>query len=68
MYVTNERCEDHENKLGELKDKVDNLLGSLELPMPADFHVKMMKEQLKDISQEIRDIYIEIVGHDPWNE
>lgn len=60
--------EEYFEKIGELKDKVDNLLGSMELPMSADFHVKMMKSELATISNEVKNIYIGLTGDNPWDE
>lgn len=59
---------DISHEIGELKDTVDNLLGALEIPMPAEFHVKQMKSELKDISDKLKDIYIEMEDNNPWAE
>lgn len=57
---------DVSSDLGDLKDKVDNLLGALEIPMPAEFHVKQMKSELKEISDKLKCLYIEMEGNNPW--
>lgn len=59
---------DISHEIGELKDIVDNLLGALEIPMPAEFHVKQMKSELKDISDKLKSIYIEMEDNNPWAE
>lgn len=59
---------DISNDIGELKDTVDNLLGALEIPMPAEFHVKQMKSELKSISDKLRSVYVEMEDNDPWAE
>lgn len=51
---------DISNDIGELKDTVDNLLGALEIPMPAEFHAKQMKSELKSISYKLRSVYVEM--------
>lgn len=55
-------------KIGELKDKLDNLLGAMELPMPAEFHLKQMKSQIKDISEELKQMYILLEDDNPWQD
>ena len=49
---------DISNEIGELKDTVDNLRGALEIPMPPQFHVTQMKNQLAEISEKLKNIYI----------
>lgn len=34
----------------EVVDTIDNLLGAMKIPMPAEFHVKQMKHELKEVS------------------
>lgn len=55
-------------ELAEVVDTLDNLLGALEIPMPAEFHVKQMKEELKDVSSKLKQIYIEEEEENPWEE
>ena len=56
----------NDNELGQVKDTIDNLLGAMEIPMPAEFHVKQLKLALKDLSDKVRNIYIDETGEDPW--
>ena len=53
-------------ELAEIVDTLDNLLGALEIPMPAEFHVKQMKEELKEVSSKLKQIYIEEEDENPW--
>jgi len=55
-------------EFGEVINTVDNLLGSLEIPMPAEFHVKQMKRELKEVSDKLKRIYVEEEDENPWNE
>lgn len=55
-------------EFGEIIDRIDNLLGSLELPMPAEFHVNQMKHELSEISDKLKRIYVEEEGENPWEE
>lgn len=59
---------DISNEIGELKDKVDNLNGALEIPMPAEFHVKQMKGQLEEVSNKLKSIYIEMTDENIWGD
>lgn len=59
--------EENKEKLAQLKDRLDNLIVALVLPVPANFHVKQMREELPGISKEIKDIYISEGGEDVWN-
>lgn len=47
---------------------IDNLLGVLEIPMPAEFHVKQMKYELKEVSEKLKQIYVEEEDKNPWSE
>ena len=53
-------------ELAEIVGTLDNLLGALEIPMPAEFHVKQMKEELKEVSSKLKQIYIEEEDENPW--
>jgi len=55
-------------EFGEVINTVDNLLGSLEIPMPAEFHVEQMKRELKEVSDKLKRIYVEEEDENPWNE
>ena len=55
-------------EFGEIIDRIDNLLGALELPMPAEFHVNQMKHELSDMSEKLKRIYVEEEGENPWEE
>ena len=56
------------DEFAEAVDAIDNLLGALEIPMPAEFHVKQMKHELKEVSEKLKQIYIEEEDENPWNE
>jgi hypothetical protein len=53
-------------KIALLSDKIENLGCGLELPMLPLFHVEQMKKQLPRIAEEIRTIYKEETGENPW--
>jgi len=53
---------------GEAIDKIDNLRAALDIPMPNEFHVKQMKRELEELSTELKKIYTEEEGKNPWEE
>lgn len=55
-------------EFGDIIDRIDNLLGALELPMPAEFHVNQIKSELGEMSEDLKRIYIEEEGENPWEE
>lgn len=59
---------DISNEIGELKDKIDNLKGALEIPMPAEFHVRQMEGQLTEVSEKLKSIYIEMTDENIWSD
>lgn len=54
--------------LGELSDRVDNLIGALQLPMPPQFHVDRLKAALPEIRNDMREIYLNETGENPWGD
>lgn len=56
------------DEFGEVIDTIDSLLGALEIPMPAEFHVNQMKRELKEVSDKLKRIYVEEEDENPWNE
>ncbi|HCZ8394890.1 hypothetical protein CMT42_14785 [Elizabethkingia anophelis] len=58
--------EEQKETLGGIADKVNNLTGALEIPMPADFHVTQLKSILPEVVQELRDLYKDVTGENPW--
>lgn len=53
-------------KLGQLKDEIDNLTAALSLPMPDNFHIKQLKFALPELAGKIKNIYINEGGTDEW--
>jgi len=53
-------------KLAELIDSIENLTYSLNIPMPADFHVVQMKKVLPEKIEELKSVFTEISGENPW--
>lgn len=54
-------------RFGKLADKCDNFLAGTVLAMPAEFHLRMLKGALEDISKELKACYVEFSGgENPW--
>lgn len=54
--------------LGYVADKADNLIHASMLPMTAQFHVEQLRAGLEDIRNQLRGLYVDIVGDNPWND
>ena len=67
MDANQQTCLDAD-KLGRAIDEIDNLAHALLLPMPADFHVKALKETLPDAVKQLKEGFVEATGHNPWEE
>lgn len=70
MWKIEKELSDYESieEFGEVIDRIDNLLGALELPMQAEFHVNQMKHELSEISDKLKRVYVEEEGENPWEE
>ena len=44
------------DEFAEVIEKIDNLRGALEIPMPAGFHVNQMKRELEEVSDKLKRI------------
>jgi hypothetical protein len=47
-------------------DRVDNLIGSLELPIPPSMHVEQLKKILPEVVAELKDGFVGVTGENPW--
>jgi hypothetical protein len=57
----------HSELLGRLADHIDNLVGALQLPLPAQTHVDQLKAALPKVRDQLRTIYVAQTGEDPWD-
>lgn len=53
-------------RVGELADRIQNLLGSIMIPVEDSMHVSMMKQILPEVFQELKEIYIDETNENPW--
>ena len=54
--------------IGELADKADNYLGVAALPMPDSVKVDGLNQGLTELSEELKSLYIELSGENPWQD
>lgn len=60
--VTEEQLE----KLGKLVDRIDNLVHARKLPISDGLHLRALGEALPDLHSELKTLYVDIAGDDPW--
>lgn len=56
----------HAETIGQIADRLDNLVAALDLPMPPAFHLGQIKQQLPDVANELKRAVIEMSGENPW--
>lgn len=52
--------------LGEQADTLNNLLGAMQLPLPAEQHMAMLKPALFRVMEKLREVYVTETGENPW--
>ena len=57
---------DNYEELGTLIDDIESLSFALQLNMPAEFHVRQLKEVLPEKVQKLKEVYVKITGENPW--
>ncbi|HEX3560386.1 MAG TPA: hypothetical protein VHU19_14355 [Pyrinomonadaceae bacterium] len=62
MNLTEEQLE----RIAEVAQTANNLLGALELPLPAHLHLEGCRGNIQDMRDELRKIVVELKGEDPW--
>lgn len=53
-------------KVGKLADTCDNLKSALTMPLPFHIHKEALNGSLETMRNELREIYIEMTGANPW--
>lgn len=59
---------DQLDRLGRLADKADNFSHAAKMPLPDSVHKTCLLEGMGDIRNELRAIYVEASGENPWKE
>lgn len=54
------------DKLGRLVDRIDNLVHAGAIPMPDKLRATALAEALPNVHSELKTLYVEIAGEDPW--
>jgi len=54
--------------LGKIADSIDNIMAATELPLPPAMHLEQIKYRLPEWSAQIKGIYVELCGENPWEE
>ena len=53
-------------KLAAIVERLDNLKHALMMPLPDNIHVMGVKPAIPEMHQELKDLYIDEVGENPW--
>lgn len=59
--------EDKLEKLGLLIDSLDNLAHALKLALPPQVHVEQIGVALPEKVKELKEVFVEITGENPWD-
>ncbi len=54
-------------ELGQIIDRIENLNGSLQLPLPPQMHVDSLKEIVPDLHKQLKAAYFDMGGLDVWS-
>lgn len=66
MKLNKKQCEALE-ELGEVIERVQNVCGSLQIPITDELHVKALKESLPEISEQLKKQYESVMNEKIWN-
>lgn len=59
---------DQLDRLGRTSDKADNFTHAVKLPLPDSLHKQQLAEGMQKIRDELRALYVEVSGENPWEE
>ena len=59
--------EDKFETLGQLIDSLDNLAHALKIPMPPQMHVEQLSVALPEKVKQLKEVFVEITGENPWD-
>ena len=65
--MTSPESTDSMEELGKASDTIDNLLGAMQLPLPAQLHLDQLRRSLPEIRDTMRRVYVERTGDNPWD-
>lgn len=58
--------EDNMDKIGELSDRIENLTYAAKLNLPPAMHLEQITKVIVEIKDELRAIYKDTTGENPW--
>lgn len=64
--IDNLTAEQIADQIGRLADKCDNIHAAGNLPLPADVHLPIVRTSLLDMRDELRAMYVQLTGENPW--
>ncbi len=53
-------------QLGQMADRLDAILHTTRLPLPASTHVGGLSETIRDVRDELAEMVRDATGEDPW--
>lgn len=57
---------DANDGLGQCIDSLESLGAALSLPMPAQFHVDMLKSAIPALTQQFKEAFVKCFDENPW--
>ena len=55
-----------QENLGIAIDRLDSLAHGLQLPMPAEFHLRQLKTLLPEVVKDLKESFVAVTGENPW--
>lgn len=57
---------DANERLGQLIDDLDSLAHSLQMPLPAEMHVDVLRSSLPEKVRLLKAAFVAVTGENPW--
>lgn len=54
------------DKIAEYAESMENIIYSLNLPIPPQVHISMLQQHLREWSEGLKQVYVEESGENPW--
>ena len=58
--------EDKYEELGQCIDSLNNYIHAIKIPMPAEFHIDVLKDVLPELHERFKKAFIELTRENPW--
>ena len=53
--------------IGQQADTLENLLAATTIPMPPEFHLKMLRQSIPDVIELLKKSVVTVTGENPWD-